>query len=377
MSIRYTRRRFLSTLAAGTTVAAALPHSIAADTDDENRFSFLLLGDTHYDRIEHHDLAWMREHYPADIEQVESYCRHTSEVLPGILQAAKRRLNTAKARGAFALHVGDLIEGICGNIQLATRHCQEGWKFFQEAQLAVPLLMTKGNHDITGPGAIAAYNNILLPETAAELGREKLDRTSYSFRQGDNLFVIFDAYDATAIDWLEKVVAENEFERLFVLLHLPVVPYNARSSWRVYHHPRQADRRQRLLDLLGRHRAIVLSGHLHKYCAVARRCRTGKFVQLAVSSVLKDTVKAREPTHASIADYGPVLTEMEPDFSPGTLEARQTILAAEKPWIDHFEYAHISGYAVISINGSEVQAEIYNGIEDTPWKQISLSGLLA
>jgi hypothetical protein len=237
--------------------------------------------------------------------------------------------------------------------------------------------MTKGNHDITGPGAVEAYNNVLLPATAAELGREKLDRTSYSFRQGDNLFAVFDAYDPTSIDWLEQVVADNDFARLFVLLHLPVVPYNARSSWRVYHHPRQADRRQRLLDLLGRHRAIALSGHFHKYCVVSRRCRTGKFVQLAVSSVLKDTIKSREPTHLMVEDYGPRLTEMEPEFSPETLTARKEILAAEKPWVEHYEYVHTSGYATVSVDGSDVWADVYNGLDPTPWKRVSLTALTA
>jgi hypothetical protein len=173
------------------------------------------------------------------------------------------------------------------------------------------------------------------------------------------------------------VVAGTEFERLFVLLHLPVVPYNARSSWRVYHHPRHAERRQRLIDLLGRHRAIVLSGHLHKYCVVARRCRTGKFVQLALSSVLKDTIKRREPAHTSVDAYGPQLTEMEPEFSPETLAARKEILSAEKPWVDRYEYAHTSGYAVVSVDGSDVWADIYNGLDATPWKRVSLAALTA
>jgi hypothetical protein len=206
MNTQFTRRQFVSTLVAGSTVARALPKAMSKPTAAaRGDFSFLLLGDTHFDRREHHDFEWMRAHYAKDIEQVESYCRHTQDVLPKLLAAAKQRLAEANGTTAFALHVGDLIEGICGNRTLATRQCREGWDFFQAAKLGVPLLMTKGNHDITGPGAEEAYREVLMPETAKELGREKLEQTSYAFQREDNLFAAFDAYDPKAIDWLERV----------------------------------------------------------------------------------------------------------------------------------------------------------------------------
>jgi hypothetical protein len=158
---------------------------------------------------------------------------------------------------------------------------------------------------------------------------------------------------------------------------MPIVPYNARSTWRVYHHPNQADRRERLVTLLSQRRAIVLSGHLHKYSVVVRRSPVGKFVQLAVSSVLKDTEKRREPSFNSVKEYGPQLTELEPEFSPETLELRQQTLLAEQPFIEHFEYAHTAGgYAMISVNGDDVRADVYEGVEPRPFKQISLSELV-
>jgi hypothetical protein len=377
MSLEYSRREFVTALAAGAVTATALPHALAARKGNDNRFSFLLLGDTHFDRIEHHDLDWMREHYAKDISQVENYCRHTKEELPKLLRAAQARLSAADPSTAFALHVGDLVEGICGNKELATRHCVEGWEFFKKQQLGVPLLMTKGNHDITGPGATEAYNEVLLQKTAKELGREKLDGTSYSFKQGDNLFAVFDAYDRTSIDWLEELVRANDFRRLFVLLHLPVVPYNARSNWRVYYHERQAERRERLVDLLGHHRAIVLCGHLHKYSLLVRRCRTGKFVQLAISSVVTNSNRIRQPKFSAVTDYGAKLTNLEPAFSPDTLDVRKKVLLNEKPFIEHFEYANNSGFAMLSVSENDVRAEVYDGTKAAkPWKTVSLSKLL-
>jgi hypothetical protein len=90
-----TRRNFVTRATAGGVVAATLPGSFAAERSNENAFSFLLLGDTHFDRMEHHDLEWMRQHFEKGISQVKDYCRHTSESLPNLLQAAKAKLETA------------------------------------------------------------------------------------------------------------------------------------------------------------------------------------------------------------------------------------------------------------------------------------------
>ncbi len=372
-----TRRAFSGAVAAGAVSALALPRAFADGRAKADQYSFLLLGDTHFDRIEHHDMDWMREHYAKDISQVQSYCRHTKEQLPLLMKAAKKRMARTERASSFALHVGDLVEGVCGNKELAVQHCEEGWEFFKQQGLDIPLLMTKGNHDITGPGAVEAYDEVLLKRTAKELGRERLDGASYSFMQGNDLFAVFDAYNSKSIDWLEQVVSEHEFQRLFVMMHLPVVPHNARSNWRVYYHRRHAGRRQRLLDLLGKHRAIVLCGHLHKYSLLSRRTRTGRFVQLGISSILKRPPKNPPQVLKRVADYGESLTELEPGFSPDTRDARRQTLLNEKPFIEHFEYSARSGFAILSVLGRDVQAEIYSGVESgTPWKTVSLTKLL-
>tara|TARA_R110002049_G_scaffold4601_5_gene32239 strand:- start:334347 stop:335480 length:1134 start_codon:yes stop_codon:yes gene_type:complete len=372
------RREFVTATSAAMISSCALPRALAAGLENDNRFSFLLLGDTHFDRMEHHDFEWMKTDFAKSIPQVETYCRHTKDTLPGLLSAARTRLRQADPSTAFALHVGDMVQGICGNKELAKRHSTEGWEFFKGAELGVPILMTKGNHDVTGPGSVEAYNEVVLPKTAQELGREKLDRTSYSFKQGDNLFVAFDAYDRTAIDWLEELVRETQFHRLFVLVHMPVVPYTARSNWRVYHLPRDAERRERLVNLLGRHQAIVLCGHLHKYSLLVRRCKTGKFAQLSICSVVKNSATNQSTILTDVSDYGPKLTDLEPTFSPETLDIRRQMLVDEKPYVEHFDYANDSGFAMLSVTEDDVLAEIHSGTGGgKPWKTVSLTKLFA
>ena len=367
-----TRRDFVSSLAAGATVASPLLSSFGDDSDQE-AFSFLLLGDTHFDRPEHHDFDWMRRHFAKDITQVESYCRHTETELPKLLAAAKRQFGRSTTTRAFVLHVGDLIEGICGNRELAERHCREGWEFFKAAGFEAPLLMTKGNHDVTGPGAAEAYGRILMPAIAAELGRTELERTSYAFRRGDCLFAAFDSYDRTAIDWLEELTATEDFRQLFVLTHMPIVPYNARSTWRVYSRPEQSKLRQRLIDLLGRRQAIVLCGHLHKYCLLTRRTDAGRFTQLAISSIFKGQSQDRPPLLQGSAEYGPQLTDLEPTFDPDTLSLRQDTLRREQPHIERFEYARESGYAVVHVDGPSVTADVYRRPDENVWRTVDLS----
>jgi hypothetical protein len=54
------------------------------------------------------------------------------------------------------------------------------------------------------------------------------------------------------------------------------------------------------------------------------------------------------------------------------------VLLDEQPFIEHFEYARKSGFAMLSVADGDVRGEIYDDVEaDKPWKTISLSNLLA
>src|ERR1041385_1906141 len=61
------RREFL--LGSGGLAAARLLPAWAQSpaTSQARGFSFLLLGDLHYDKLEHHDLAWLDQTHPNDL----------------------------------------------------------------------------------------------------------------------------------------------------------------------------------------------------------------------------------------------------------------------------------------------------------------------
>src|SRR5688500_2471155 len=117
MTRTISRRKFL---AAGTGLAL-VPVIRAANPSAE--FSFVLLGDLHFDRPEHHDMAWVERHKPNDLTQIRNYCRITAEITPTLFKVVKQTIGESKA--AFVMQVGDLVEGLCGNEELATRQNDE------------------------------------------------------------------------------------------------------------------------------------------------------------------------------------------------------------------------------------------------------------
>jgi len=373
-----TRRAFLKySTAASALLGVGGNWAIATDTDAAN-WSFPLLGDIHFDRLEHHDHDWLASEHPGDVWQVQNYSRITREMTPRLLSSVRdslSRMAAAKKNVPFVLQLGDLLEGLCGNRELADQQAREGIEFVRDARFSAPLVMTKGNHDITGPGAEEAYRELLIPFMAKQT-RSDISQAVFSRRQGGTLIAFYDAYDRASLEWFEKLLAAQKPERLIVAIHPPVVPYNARSNWHVYSSPKQEAQRTKLLSLLGRHRAIVLCGHLHKYSLLVRRTDEGPFVQLALSSVAATSDgKARDELEG-VARYAPDLVDLEPRHAPDTIDARRGLLAAERPFIEHFEYADTWGHAGIHISGGKINSEVYKGLETTSWKTANLTGLL-
>jgi hypothetical protein len=382
MNAKLARRRFLRTAAlAGCGVATTFPLPAAPKGAG---FSFVLLGDLHFDKPEHHDLDWLRANKPNDLRQVEDYCQITREVTPKLFQVVRESLTVLKQAGetppGFVLQVGDLVEGLCGSEALATRQNSQALEFVRQAGFGLPFLFTKGNHDITGDGAPEAFQSVFHPFIAEQA--KLVDRTAeiskacHAFRHGNSLFCCFDAYDKNSLPWLESILAKRTEQHCFVNIHPPVVPYGARSTWHVYSRPKQQAEREKLLELLAQQKAYVLGGHIHKYNTLVRKVpKHGAFLQLAISSIVRSPqVLAKNVLGAT--DYTEEQIKVEPRFSPETEQERRAIYTAEKSLVSHFQYADLPGYAVLTVNGPKVEARIFSGATRNLWKSINLSNLL-
>ncbi|MCX6955707.1 MAG: metallophosphoesterase [Verrucomicrobia bacterium] len=383
MNTPLSRRHFIRTAATATGLVLA-PHTRAAS--DARPFSFVLLGDLHYDRLEHHDLAWLDKTHPNDLSQIKNYSKLTAEIMPRLFTTLRDTIaelnRTPATRVDFVLQVGDVVEGLCGSEELSVRQNTEALAFLRDARLGVPFLFAKGNHDITGDGAPAAFAKVFHPfltEQARALAPATAEIRSarYTVRCGNAEFAFFDAYDRESLAWFEAAAAQRSAGHFFAVIHPPVVPYGARATWHLFSGDKDRIKREKLLELLGHERALVLGGHIHRFNTIARETPRGRFAQLAVSSVI-NTADTRVQTPLSgLADYTGDQIRVEPKFSPETEPARRAVYDAERPFVKDFEYADLPGYAIVTVDGPKVTAKIFPGLSRQPWKTVDLTRLLA
>ena len=352
---------------------------------EKNAFSFLLLGDLHYDKLAHHDLPALLRDKPDDHRQVHEYSKITAEIMPRLFASARQAVGDADEAGesriSFALQVGDLVEGLCGSEERARQQDREAVEFVRRANLEVPFLFAKGNHDITGAGAPEAFQVVFHPflaEQAARLDpRAELAGACFALEHQDALFCFFDAYDKQSLGWLEAALAKRTARHCFVLVHPPAVPYGARSTWHVFANDRERAQRGRWLDLLGKHNALVLSGHIHKYNLLVRLTpRGGRFLQLGVSSVISSPEPQARDVLFGVERYNGDQVMVEPRFSPATEQQRRAVYEGEAPFVKQFQYADLPGYAVVSVNGAHVSAKIYSGVTRQLWRALKLTEML-
>lgn len=379
-----TRRRFLRQ-ALHTSAALALPAVVKA-AERKDAFSFVLLGDLHYDKLEHHDMKWLQEHKAGDLSQINNYTRITKDVTPQLFATVRETLatlnNTPETRAAFVLQAGDLVQGLCGSEELSALQNRESLAFVQSMKLGVPFVFTKGNHDVTGDGAVEAFKQVFHPflsqQTSSFTGGGKVESACYSIEHGNAQFCFFDAYDKTSLDWLEAALSKRIAQHCFVTIHPPVVPYGARATWYLYNSERDKARREKLLALLGKSNAFVLGGHIHRFNTI---CRTtpggGRFAQLAISSVVGNAAVKPGTELEGLKDYNGDQIRVEPQHSPETEPQRRAVYASEAPFVKFFAYADMPGHASITVNGSQVQAVMYSRITRDVYKTVDLTKLLA
>jgi len=162
---------------------------------------------------------------------------------------------------------------------------------------------------------------------------------------------------------------------LFVIVHPPVVPYGARSTWHVFANPKESARRERFLSLLGDQQALVLGGHIHKFNTLSRRAGRGRFAQLALSSVLNAPTARAKDVLTGPDRYNPDQVGVEPSFSPANEAERRAVYDTERAFVNTFEYADLPGYAVVTVDGPTVTTRMYSGATRDLWRTTDLTGL--
>lgn len=337
-----------------------------------SEYSFVYLGDLHFDKESHYDFEWVRANMPADIRQIEDYVRITQNHTPGLFKRIESAIESSDGRIKMIIQGGDLTEGLCGSRELQEQQFKDAIACIRQYIPQTPFIAGKGNHDITGPGAKEAFDAVMLPWLSKECGKQ-IDSASFYFTKGPDLFVFFDAYQDNNLDRLQKMLSENKHRHAFVIMHPPAVPYNARSTWHIFSKAKDKDVREKFLNILGANKVVLLTAHLHKYSVVERKTPAGSFVQFSVNSVISSSDIQVRDSREGIENYGGSLVDLEPEFQPDTKQDRMKLLEDEKPYIARFEYADFPGYAVINVSDKGIDAAIYKGDSSTAWKTVSLT----
>lgn len=337
--------------------------------------SLLILGDLHYDLPGDHDMDWLSTK-PDDLRQVTTeYTVYTEKNWNDFMGILRQKVQTVKPPVKAVIQLGDLSEGLAGTEEKARQMAANAMKAVEAANLPVPWIIVKGNHDVTGPGSAEAFQKFYVPMIRKQTNHPEIKNASYSYISGNIQITCLDPWDKNTemVTFLEKELSASKAKFNFVAVHEPVIPVTERCWHMLRGNPVQ---REKLLEVIARHKAIVLCAHLHRYSVVRRNTSSGPIVQVMVNSVVKDR-KILEPLRL-ITGYGPSLAENIPEWQPESLEARKEILASEAKYVTFYKQTDLPGYAIIKTDGKygTVQLEYYAAFGKKPYDKIDLAKLL-
>jgi UDP-2,3-diacylglucosamine pyrophosphatase LpxH len=337
--------------------------------------SLLILGDLHYDLLGDHDMNWLSKK-PDDLRQVtKEYTVNTAKNWIDFMEIIHQKVQNIKPTIKAIIQLGDLSEGLAGSNEKAIQMASNVKKAVELTNMSVPWIIAKGNHDITGPGAPEAFQKVYVPLFREQTNNPEIKNASYSYTSGDVQITCLDPWDKNInmAEFLEKELSASKAKFKFVVIHEPVIPVTERC----WHTLRQDTvQREKLLEVIARHKVIVLCGHLHRYSVVRRTTPFGPIVQVMVTSVIKDR-NYLNPSHV-ITEYGPSLATNLPNYQPQTLEARKAILTEEAKYVTFFKQTDLPGYAIIKVDSAKesIQLEYYAAFGKEPYDKIDLSQLL-
>ena len=337
--------------------------------------SFLILGDLHYDRLVDHDMNWLGTK-PDDLRQVtKEYTVYTEKNWSDFMGILRLKAQKVKPPLKAVIQLGDLSEGLAGSEQKAKQMASNAMNAIEAVNMPVPWIIAKGNHDVTGPGAVEAFQEFYVPMIRKQTGNPEIKNASYSYTTGDVQITCLDPWDSNTdmVSFLEKEFSASKAKFKFVVIHEPVIPVTERC-WHTLR--RNTEQREKLLEVIAKNKAIVLTAHLHCYSVVSRNTPFGPIVQVMVNSVVKDR-NYKKPSQV-ITEYGPSLAENLPNWQPETLEARKVILTEETKYVTFFKQTDLPGYAIIKTDGKKgtVELEYYAAFGKEPFDKIDLTKLL-
>ncbi len=339
--------------------------------------SFLLLGDTHYDKMENHDFQWLSANNAGDISQIEGYTANTRNNWDDFMKHLRNVVKTNAPQIKALIQLGDISEGLAGDSK-ADQMAKSVMDAVDKSKLGVPWIIVKGNHDVTsGTAAKNAFIANYIPMIRKQTGDNSITTANYSYRVGNVEFFVCDYYERNTVDplvWLDAAAKASTATVKFALFHQPVIPVTERC-WHMYNTTAEDGNRQRLLEVMATNKLIALVGHLHRYSVCRRTTQWGPIVQIMATSVISN--RNDVSTSNVITAYGPSIAANLPSYEPATLETRKAQLVAEQPYVTFYKQCTLQGYGVLSIDDvtSKIELKYYGGFSCTPFDTVDITEL--
>ena len=341
---------------------------------DAGAYSVALLGDTHFDST---DTKKYHAEYLTDTSKAR-YELHLKEHVRNADMWADRMPRLLKASGtcvqsdtAFALQMGDLVQGDCANPAIHKQMLADMLGLAKGTYHDLPFVTVVGNHDIRGTGALKAYDEMMPPVMAAELKRP-VTETTFAFRQGPDAYIVVD-FNAPRpnVALLKRLLAESADARyVFVVSHGPAIP-NCAGTWFLLGGPKYDAARREIRSLMAARNAIVLAGHTH--CLEYYDCAfpEGRITQFVANSVWTSEDAAQLVVRdEGAAMYGRRATAMKKRHGRAiskTMRASLLQLANEyRPFVKDYLFANAAGHYRLEVSDARVAVQFFSGDATSP-----------
>lgn len=318
------------------------------------KYSVLVFGDTHYDSQDVRVETKLTRNKKLELARNLEIWKTN---MPLLIKAAAEKGN---ASADFAVQLGDLTQGDCGARELQEKSFRNVLEIFQK-ELKIPFYTIKGNHDIRGKGAHAAFDAVMLPYMSQVLKQPIPENRKANFavmHKGD-LYIYFDCMKPD-VNFVYKAFEKYPDARYtFLLTHIPVLPaHNAAGLV-----PDEAERPE-FLKVLAKRKAIVLCAHVHITTMIRCEMEEGDIVQFVSYSLPRDLYQEYTVIEGSIFDLHRKLDK--PDK-----------LAPLKPFFearlkDFVYHRYGGGFNMLNISDEGVFCDLYTGDMKVPFKTIKL-----
>lgn len=234
-------------------------------------YSVSILGDIHFDstdRVRYHSRytrSTTRERYENHLKEHVRNAAMWADRMPRLVAASSK---CVAHDAAFALQMGDLVQGDCGDRDTHRRMLDDAFGLLKKSYGSLPVVVVPGNHDIRGDiegdGAKETLEKWMPERMSRELGVE-VAGTTFLFWHGPDAYIVVDFNKPDNPDFaqLMGLLKWSEGARhTFILSHGPVIP-SCTSRWFLLGDKDRTEERRELRSALAKRGAIALSGHTH------------------------------------------------------------------------------------------------------------------